>query len=85
MAIVGWPEDVKPCEVVTCVVCKQARPISDVMAGLQDDEGVQAFACNGHFWNSARFIRGWADFIADQRDGFVQLIDEIDDEWLSLR
>lgn len=64
MGIVRWPEDVKPREIVTCVICGNSISATTATAG-RHAEGQQAFACNSHFFNGTQFIVGWADFITD--------------------
>jgi hypothetical protein len=50
---------------VTCIICFHFVSIQDVTAGSLYADGQQAFACNAHLADRARWITAWALF--DQR------------------
>jgi len=66
MGIIAWPADIKPQEIVSCMVCKQQKSKDEVTTGLCNAIGEQEFVCNSHFWNSGRLIVQLADFAAMQ-------------------
>jgi hypothetical protein len=67
MAITSWPDDTSHKSAVSCVICHKSIAPSHATAGLCDNNGNQAFACNIHFWNSAQLILGWSRFAARER------------------
>jgi hypothetical protein len=50
---------------VTCIICFHFVSIQEVTAGSLYADGQQAFACNAHLVDRARWITAWALF--DQR------------------
>ncbi|GGW15183.1 hypothetical protein GCM10018980_40010 [Streptomyces capoamus] len=48
-----------------CVICRRSRPFSALTAGFRDADGQQRFACDSHLVSDV--IKGWAEFIAKQR------------------
>lgn len=66
MAIVGWPDDKDVPALLPCMICNAERPIGELSVGLCDANGLQAFACNGHFCFGSQFLVGWALFALKQ-------------------
>lgn len=66
MAITAWPDDISLGQAVQCAVCRQELLLKDAAAGALYADGRQAFACNSHFWDSPKLIRGWAEFVDEQ-------------------
>lgn len=85
MAITSCP-DVLQSQRALCVICEREMPMSALSAGLYDAESRQAFACDDHFREPNRLIIGWIDFIATERERYLQLhgnhlLNERHDEW----
>lgn len=72
MAIIQWPKDLPAPKTVTCALCGQQKSPLAVSAGLQDATGKQAFACEEHK-RERRYITGWADYEAGQRQSRIQV------------
>lgn len=66
MAVTAWPEDFSLGQAVPCAVCHQKLLLKDAAAGALYTDGRQAFACNSHFWDIPKLIRGWAEFAEAQ-------------------
>lgn len=73
MSIIQFPGKPKLPKTVTCVICVRDIAPADATMGLYDAEGRVAFACNGHYWDQAKFINGWADYAAAERQKWLQL------------
>lgn len=84
MAVIGWPQDLRPEPCIICTICHQIVSPHEAAAGLIARDGSQAFACNRHFL-SGNYIVGWADFVAQEYGPLQQLMDNNSDEWSSVR
>lgn len=67
MSLIHFPNDLVAKEQVLCAICTADIPFSKATVGQIDADGLQAFACNAHFWEGNRFILGWVDFAAKGR------------------
>ncbi|WP_159054635.1 hypothetical protein [Streptomyces dysideae] len=64
MAITQLPkESLVRGQQISCVICSTALSLDKATAGLQDETGLQAFACNEHLKESDSLILGWAEYI----------------------
>jgi hypothetical protein len=65
MSIVNCPDDSQDYG-RQCVICGNKQPLHALTAGYLTADGLQAFACNYHFFDG-KLYAGWAAFTADQR------------------
>lgn len=66
MAIIQYPDDIPSPDLVTCVICREQKPMSSMSAGLVDAQEQQAFACESHYHEFRRLVIGWVDFAIQQ-------------------
>lgn len=66
MAIIKMPDGESLPESVSCEICSKAITLRMATVGMRAIDGKQTFACNGHFWDGGKLIRGWADFVFNQ-------------------
>jgi hypothetical protein len=52
---------------IICSICGISLALNKATAGLLNAQGEQAYACVSHLSEFDLFIRGWADFIANQK------------------
>ena len=67
MNLVECPTGVTLEQHVQCAVCGRTRSLGEMTLGFHDTNGLQAFACNSHFWDGSSLYTGWVAFIARQR------------------
>ena len=72
MAIVYSPDNQKPDTMITCVVCREQKPLRTMSAGLVDAQHNQAFACESHYSEFRRLVIGWVDFAIEQHNALRQ-------------
>jgi len=67
MAIVCFPDEMRPRKRAACALCGKPLTLEDATAGLLYANGHQAFAHAAHMQGRAEWFVGWAMFIASER------------------
>lgn len=71
MSILKAPSNIIFPENALCVLCERSLSLADATLGPINAEGRASLLCGGHLWDGLRFIDMLADYMAVERQKYL--------------